>query len=242
MLRGDTILVVHGGDGRLSTWTSAGTFVREYPRPPGFAVFDACHEDGTLVVRGGGTRGANEYRIIRPDGTEVASLGRLVEPRYNSPFMTEPWVLPAASGYVVADARQYAFWTVNRFGSRTRVIRAGPALKRLSEAEWRVAAQRVFPQSPEAGRRLAAGDTLRTKPAFGALRVDPRGRVWIRDQELPHGWNVFDTSGALLGRVLLRSMFESARELVRVGADYAVVKRSGPDGEVYLDFHRILPR
>ena len=250
LLRGDTVMVVEDNNGRLSLWTPAGGFVREYSRPPGFKVFNSCREDATLLVRGGGSGGVGEYRAIRPDGVQLRSLGRLAEPRYTSPFMYEPHVLPTARGYVVADARRFEHWIVNDRGQRVLTVRTGPPPPRMSESEWLAAAQRVFPGSSEAALRLARGDTLRTRPAFSAMRVDPLGRVWIRDSDPPLSWiknsnppvswTVFDAQGAIIGRILLSPVGGPPRDIVRVGANYAVVKRIGGDGEVYLDFHKVL--
>ncbi len=82
------------------------------------------------------------------------------------------------------------------------------------------------------------------------MRVDPLGRVWIRDSDPPLSWiknsnppvswTVFDAQGAIIGRILLSPVGGPPRDIVRVGANYAVVKRIGGDGEVYLDFHKVL--
>lgn len=248
--RGDTVMVLEYLNGRVSLWTSSGALVRQHSRPPGFSVFDSCREDGTVVVRGGESGKAGEYRVVRPDGVQIRSLGRLAEPRYPSPFMYEPHVLPTARGYVVADARRYEHWLVNDRGQRILTVRTGPPPPRMSESEWLAAAQRVFPGSSEAALRLARGDTLRTRPAFSAMRVDPLGRVWIRDPYPARNWiadtnpglhwTVFDPEGAMIGRILLNPTGSPQRDIVRVGTDYAVVKRIGGDGEVYLDFHKLL--
>jgi hypothetical protein len=98
----------------------------------------------------------------------------------------------------------------------------------------------VFPGSRAAALRISRGDTSRTKPAFSEMLTDQHARIWIRDYDKPYGWTVFDAEGALVARLLLNgAVGPLRREIVRVGADYAVVRRTGADGEVYLDFHRM---
>lgn len=241
VLRGDTVMVIEENNGRVSLWSPTGRYIRQFERSPGFKPFDTCRADGTLVTRTDLKDGTVHYRTIRPDDATVANLGPIAVPRYRSPFTTEPNVLPVPAGYAVSDARRYEYWVVDLKGRTRQIVRVGGRPAKMTEAEWIAAAMRVFPSSREASMRLATGDPLRTPPAFSAMRADSRGRVWIRDYDRPYGWTVFSADGALIGRIMLSgSIATPTRDILRVAADYAVVRRVGPDGEVFLDFHRII--
>ena len=243
-IRGDTLLIVDANDGRLSIWSGNGDHVKTYARA-GFTAFDSCRNDGAVIIRGGPNPRDDEqspdYRLIRADGTVLGRLGKLAEPRYVSPVMTEPSIVPIPGGYVVGDGRRFAFRRVRNDGTIAMIVRSSEPQKRLSQSEWLELARRTWPTSAATASRVANGDTLRTLPAYSTIKSDQIGRVWVLDYAPPRKWTVFGPDGGILGRFSLESGFGfSNSEIVRTESDHVVIRRKDSDGAVYLEFHRIL--
>jgi hypothetical protein len=232
-LRGDSLLADDAQLGRASVFDPQGKFVRSVQlregSGPAYRLADAF-PDGTLLLtrtekrfntlpQGGITR--DTFTVLRRAGERVDSLAtypgrenfldlKIVNGQLegmnivNYPFMKETMVAAAGNAFYVGVSDAYSIERRRADGTLERLIRRsqepvpvkGAYLDSLKSVEGA-----TFEGVPLPDRL----------PAFGALRVDDGGNLWVEKfpfpGEPPTEWEVFDPSGRLLGAVTLPARF-----------------------------------
>lgn len=253
-LRGDSLLVIDF-DGRVSTWTGTGAFIRTYARP-GFVPFNGCDEQGRLVVQGNAVTETRDferdfladYALMRPDGSVIAKLGRLPAPLSAGGLGRTPNIIPRSNEIIVGNARVFELSRYGIGGKLTHVLRLTGKPIPIVANEWRTRAENSIPRSVSPSARSARIARAMAEmpngayPAFSSVRVDDGGRIWVQDYEDFMGWTVFDPNFRLLGRLELTWNGPRSRvQLVNVSSDHIVVLRDDDDGAPHLHFHQIRP-
>jgi streptogramin lyase len=101
--------------------------------------------------------------------------------------------------------------------------------------------------------RKRAIDASNTKywPTFGGMLVDDAGRIWVEDWATggggdptrPSYWTAFDSTGKLLGRLLIPAAAsrESRQHVVGFGRDEVFIYHLDDDGAVHFTAYPIRP-
>jgi len=251
-LQGDTLLAIDWSERRLSLWDSSGKLIRAFARP-GEVSLDSCFPDGTVVIPDYSGRqrasdsgpsptqrydGRVEYLRIRPDGTVIQSLGRHARSEFVGGQSYIVTMIAGSDRYYVADRHRYELKVFDVVSGLRLVLR-------VTEALPTVQARLISPQKspPRAGRateaQRAPGSPI-TRPAFGSVRVDPAGRIWVQSYSAQQEWTVFDSSGVLIGRIRLEARTAKGRvsALSGVERDYIVLRERDEDDAVHLAFYR----
>lgn len=254
-LRGDSILVFNYA-GQASLWDSAGGFVRAFSKPPGRRVPGSCDECGNFIMQQALPRsGAADAdggdvmystRIVRPNGSVLRELGALPGPDSRALVSRVPSVIPIGESLLVCNARSYELQWKTMTGETSRIVRLRRRPLAITEAESRARIARSVPRNIPGSdadalvRNLTAKGLPKRWPAYSAVRIDVAGRVWVSDYESEAAWTVFDSSGALLGRVDLGKGRPLQRvRLVDIGRDYIAIASPDADGPVQIRYHRI---
>jgi hypothetical protein len=241
-MRGDSILVLGYGDGRASLLDANGKFARFWAVigdvPP-----HACFSDGTLITREPrGRRSPSDTNPVvmerfsltppgAPPNTPKPAFGRFphatfsLAPRVTTMFVRDDLVY-------VADGDTYQISVYTKAGVVTRLIRSNDVGVPFTDADARGAFRFT------SDRPLAAPivyDRPARFPVFGRVTVDAAGRTWVEDawnatwiqgriRTTKPSWTVFGADGRLMGRVEIPvDPDASEQELIRVGADYAIL-------------------
>ena len=246
IIHGDTILTIDGSNGQLTFWDSSGRHISTYTRP-GFVPQRGCLRDGTVVVRAPPTRTQGtlgitaEYTIRRRDGSVVQSLGELPAPLYIPPVFWEPTVLVANNLVYVAPATSFEVSIRDTLGHNLRVIRVLDPPRSITDDDWRrmfastVPGSDLDPTKAKEVARLMSRPRPSQLPAYHAVSLDPKGRIWVGDYEDRRLWTVFAPNGEVIGRVTL----PIGTELAGIEDDEIVVRHRDSDGAIRLTFHRL---
>ena len=254
-LVGDTLLVIDYSTGGLSVWTANGTHVRSYGRP-GHIPMNGCYGDGTVVAQVATAGAATEadartvpYARVRLDGTIVTPLGRLPSPEYAGTIAFEVSIVPSGENLYVADGRRLEVRVLDGSGRLKWIVRSAEPPKPITDSDWRQQAESSVPTGVPAAardRQIAMMMSMKrppTHPVFRHVRVDAVQRIWIDDYRNTRRWTVFDSSGALVGRLELPGDGSPSPRLTNIERDHIVVLRRDADGASHLSFHRFqLPR
>jgi hypothetical protein len=247
---GDTLLVIDYSTGALSLWDGQGKLIRAHARP-GYVPMNGCYADGTVVaqVSAGAEEAGNDtrsvpYARIRLDGTVVRTLGRLPSPEYTGTIAFEVSIVPAGEDLYVADGRRLEVRVLDRAGRLKWVLRSSEPPKAITDDDWRRQAESSVPSGMPAAQRerqIAMMMSMKrpaTYPVFRRMRVDPLRRIWVDDYQDRRSWTVFDSSGVLLGRLLLPWDDAAGARLAGIERDHIIVLRTDADGAAHLSFHR----
>lgn len=219
--------------------------------------------DGSFIARAGFDRrfGRGERRDtlvlyrFADDGSLADSLARYpgteryfhqtpdVAMQFPPIFGRDAFVHAAAGRIAVGATDEYAVDVYDhaRLALRVRadVPTARPAAGQVERERERLGggASGSLPAPIAEARRqaVAAIPARETLPAFGALRVDRAGAVWIRDYHVadgrPQQWTVLDSDGTPRARVALPAPFD----VFDIGHDYVVGRaRDADDVETVL--------
>jgi hypothetical protein len=148
-------------------------------------------------------------------------------------------VVAGVTYFYVGDPRTYELRAFDENASLRLIVRVTEPLPKpqLGQFELKKGSRSLVARSS----RVASDSRPRTQPAFGEVRVDPSGRIWVQGYQDRGSWTVFDSSGRLLGGFKLTvNMPRSHRRLVGMDADHIVVKEWDTDGAAHLVFYRIV--
>jgi hypothetical protein len=113
---------------------------------------------------------------------------------------------------VFGDGSRFEFKVFDATGSLKRVVRSATPTRSVSKADmtaWIAAKSEGRTPEARAATTAALGNVVppRTVPAYRRLLTDYKNAVWVQtfeiDERKPQTWVVFDSSGALLGRVIV---------------------------------------
>ena len=248
LVEGDLVLATNFADQRIAVFDADGKLVQAAPRP-GRVPSGGCTPEGYLVVRDEGDAVVLSdsvdwlvpHRIVRLDGSTVASIGSL--PAKTRMGATTPYVVVHDEEIVVGNGRTFEVRVYDRAGNLRQVSRLLRQTPPVTDAEWKARLEKMRPMgSPEAIARFRS-NVLAAKPdrdpAFSQIRVDPSHRIWVSDYQSNHLWTVIDRDGFLLGRVELLGRLEARRGLAGLGRDHIAIHYRDDDGALHLAFHRI---
>lgn len=255
-VRGDSILVFDYS-GRTSLWDSAGRFARAFARPRGRTFPGVCDEFGNIVsqdvvARGspGATVDADRLvatRLIRPDGSVVRELGSLPGPDFRGMIGRSPSIVPLPGSLLVCGARNYELQWRTMSGATRQIARLGRRPLPITEEEAVGRVVRSVPRDVAGQERVTRIQRARARgfpkywPAHSEVRADVVGRVWVADYDSEASWTVFDSTGALMGRVDLSKGRPMLRiRLLEVGRDFIAIAEPNADGAVRITYHRIV--
>jgi hypothetical protein len=257
--KGDTILV---GQFRkpLTKLTKNGDFVGVIPLPNGmFTEGEICFDDGTFVLGNrvsGGPGTPSVYRFIRSGAAGL--INPIVDHEYP---MFDPLVRmqnPSAvrrENMYFANGNSFDIKVYDRGGKLRQIIRSADRLRPLTDADkaqMRPMAYRAGSTPAEiedAQRRAIANSTTKFWPTVDKMMTDLNGRVWVEDwaqQEEPtepRGWAAFDSTGKLLGRMLIPGSpsLEQRRLVVSFGDNEVFFARFDADGARHYTAYPIVP-
>jgi hypothetical protein len=244
LLRGDSLLVIDFSIGTLTLLDRAGAQVRSFARP-GYVPINGCRADGTVIVQrtpaesvvGSSGPVRLDYALIRPDGSDLSSLGAFERGSFAGPISFEPSVVPMGDGFLFADPRRGELQVRSATGRVQRIIRTRERRAGPSEAEWEQRVLGMLPRgSSEEQRKTLMTRIMPLRPAsmplFGRVRVDAAGRIWIQDAEARRMYMVLSPTGALLGQVEIPE-----GDLANFLPDQVVILYRDEDGTPYLRIH-----
>ena len=226
-LPGDTIVAIDPLGGRVSLFTSSGTFVRSFliPRLPGASAPNVIGwlDDGTLLINAL-TRSPSQdtrdqsthflYAVDR-DGEVLGTLGEFAgqqRGRNGYAMVFSGRAEFAAGGNLVWYGHSSRFELVghDRSGSVRRIVRMDRVPRAVTQAEIdesRAAAEESLRgMSGPAVERIRATEFASTHPVHGRFLGDEAGNLWVeRYQSDPvadsgaREWDIFDAEGTLTG-------------------------------------------
>jgi hypothetical protein len=250
--RGDTIVVSDMRNRRLGILDRNGGIVRtvtqgELGSPP----FDACFDDGTLLLQQSlpSSPGANRttrLTRVRLDGSVVNVVGDFTFAPFEMVTQSESVVLAWGQRVYVGDPRFSEIRVYTPAGKLTSIIRSADPAVRITDADVEERLRSTIPRNvptTEVSERMARMRSLPRPahwPAYRRVHVDPRGTLWVQDYNItypsPDGWTAFDSEGRLLGRLVMPAPASGQRRLqvIAFGEDELLVRRADQDGFAHL--------
>jgi hypothetical protein len=224
-LRGDSILVLQYGGVRATVFTPDGGYVRMTPLSEPVPRF-ACTEDGRVLTqaiptdvvayRAAGASTNDPYTFVdtRTSQIQTPPIATFRTSTFKS---MEPWNTTIAihgDRIYVANADVYEVSVYTLAGALVQVLRVREKPPAFTDTDALT------------GRDMPRSIRPATHLAFGDVRIDRAGRIWIEDHQ--HGgnplWTVFDPNGQILGRVALPTVSGGRKaELISVGVDDALI-------------------
>ncbi len=250
--RGDTIVATDAVTGRVSIWTAAGSFVRDFAG--GHRTLRGCFADGTFLVSTDSATGVVLERrgLLESDVRRLGFFGGSApRSRFASArsISVQTSVATAGSRFYVADPAESEVRVYELPGTLVRIIRTNdpPAMITAREADVLLddaasagaAGTTGGAPQPAPARPSREARPTGIWPAFAEIKVDDAGRLWMRDiaksRAAPVVWSGFDTDGRLLGKFSLPAQ-------TRIGDPFALaftrdgvlVRREDSDGAVHL--------
>ncbi|MDE0073605.1 MAG: 6-bladed beta-propeller [Gammaproteobacteria bacterium] len=226
-LPGDTIVAVDPFGGRITLFTSSGTFARSFPMPwlPGASAPNPVgwFEDGTLLVDAlaqspsGDARDQSTHFLysVDRDGEVLEPLGEFAGEQLGRNGLGLAFGARAhfAAGGNLAwygHSSRYELVGRDRSGSVRRIVRADRIPRAVTQAEIdesrAAAGERLRGMSGPAIDRIRATEFASTHPLHGRFLFDEAGNLWVErswsDLIADSGareWDIFDAEGKLTG-------------------------------------------
>ena len=242
---GDSIVAWRAPRAGFSVFDSDGNYGRTFTladagSTPGFlwSVKSPTNDGGMLVYSNREAAGIDDMRItdvmsvqIRDgEGDVLNSLGTHPGPEqsgmllatvYARGFVAELW----GDLVIISTNYRYELKAFTRDGVLARIVRRGHELRAPTEAEvfaYIEAVSRPGTSPQENRSRFQSVPVAEHFPAYGAVRSDRAGYLWVREYDFPLEerpaplWTVFDPDGRALGFV------ETPKDLriFEIGEDY----------------------
>jgi hypothetical protein len=179
---------------------------------------------------------------------------RIIE---NGPRLTAPIVNPIVAArnriyFANGDAFEIRVFTSD--GKLAEIIRTSDALARITDADMAklpliaIRAGATSAEIEEARRAAIAKSPTKFWPTVGLMRSDLTGRIWIQEWQSnpdplkPRAWAAFDSTGRLLGRLMIPGGPREARRfVVSFGRDEVFIRHLDDEGAVHYTAYPILP-
>ncbi len=248
------VLAFEANGNRVTLFDSTGKLIRTIP-VPGISAGSGCFSDGTFLFRPwkqpegmASVDPRSSYSHMTLSGVVEDGPGRIVTgpPEYGIPAVTIGVIVAATKIYVADPGRS----EVRRFrvdGHLDAILRSVAPQEHFTDQDLKTEIEKLIPggarANPGLARELENEPHLPFWPAFDQLMVDTAGRLWIEDyfNRKPRGWNVFDSLGNPLGRILVDSLARGRGEIVGIDSQSVVVRWYDSDGAPHLTWRR-LPR
>ena len=226
-LPGDSIVAIDPRGGRVSLFTSSGTFVRSFliPRLPGASAPNVVGwlDDGTLLIDARTRSPSRDTRdqsthflyAVQRDGEVLGTLGEFTGQQlgrngYAMAFSGRAEF--AAGGNLAWYGHSSRFELVghDRSGSVLRIVRVDRVPRAVTQAEIdesRAAVEESLRgMSGPAVERIRATEFASTHPVHDRLLSDEAGNLWVEryrsdpvEDSGTREWDVFDDEGRLIG-------------------------------------------
>lgn len=258
--RGDTVFVTQER-GTMTRLTGNGELISTSAPPQGLSVArQSCFNDGTYLVQtrtGRGTDGASRYRFLRAGAQGV--INAITEE-------THPPIDALVTAYQqqVARGSRLYLGTTDRFeirafdpsGNLKEIIRTSDPLVPMTADD-----KARMPLTMAGGRRgvrlnledlrkrAIASSKIKYWPTLGKMLVDADNRIWVQDwmpaedPTWPQGWTGFDSSGALVGRLMIpgAKSRDVRHHVVHFGKNEVFLYRIDDDGAAHYTAYPIIP-
>lgn len=194
---------------------------------------------------------ASPLYLVELDGTVADSAGAFTgRPMYlesgergmnltRIPFGTETQIVTGPDRLHVATGDAWEVRTFDRTGRPVQILRVDEPRRRVTDAD--IAS---FVEQALAGANVGNPAGLRQAydritypaemPAYGDVRTDAAGRLWIQDYSAPGdpppSWTVFERDGEPLGRIAL----PTGVRVEEIGTDYLIGTGADDLGRVYV--------
>ena len=254
--RGDTIILNDSHNRRLSVLDGSGRILRTILRGDnGSAPFDFCLDDGSLVLqRSIGELGARQYRLtrLRTDGSIVNLVGTFDANGFDMVTMVAPTIAASGDALYYGDPFASEIRIYDLSGSLRRVIRTADQGDRITDAEAEKRMAMTIPRNVTAAERTARMERMRARPhartwpVFRQLTVGADGTIWVQDfnktYPSPDGWTAIDSTGRIVGRLVIPAVPERAirLEVQSFGRDYVMLRRFDADGATSLAIYPLV--
>jgi hypothetical protein len=251
--RGDTVLV---GQERkpVAKLTKDGAFVSTIPIPGGaFTERTNCFDDGSFFVGSRLGDGAYRYSRVAPNGQANAIADHRPSP-FDMLIYAEDAIVGARNRIYFAKKEAFEIRAFTSDGKLAEIIRTGDALARISDADK----EKLSPAAYRAGATAAEIEEARKAaiakspskfwPTLGSVKSDLSGRIWVQEWQSnpdplkPRAWAAFDSTGRLLGRLMIPGgPKEARRNVVAFGRDEVFIRHLDNDGAVHYTAYPIVP-
>jgi hypothetical protein len=167
--------------------------------------------------------------------TSASGRAMMSQVGYPQPFGRVTSALVSGTEFLVAEGSTYELRTYAPNGALKRIVRLQSPRMPVSSADRATYIRELVassaPEQRENTARLLADASFPTsRPAFGAVRVDDKGRLWVEDFPFPadsaRRWTVFGADG----RALTRIAVPAELRVVDIGGDYVVGLRKDDMG------------
>lgn len=262
-LPGDTIVAIDPRGGRVSLFTSSGTFVRSFPIPrlPGASAPNVIGwlDDGTLLIdaltrspsRDTRDQSTHFLYAVGRDGQVLGTLGEFAGQQlgrngYAMAFSGRAEF--AAGGNLAWYGQSSRFELVghDRSGSVRRIVRVDRVPRAVTQAEIdesRAAAEESLRgMSGPAVERIRATEFASTHPVHGRVLSDEAGNLWVErhrsdlvEDSGDREWDIFDHEGRLIGYLATPGDFR----ITWIGAQLVLGVHSDPLGVETVRMYRL---
>jgi hypothetical protein len=254
--RGDTVVVSDSHNHRMAVVDEAGRIVRTFPAdglriPP----YTFCFNDGTLVLYRNETAfGTTRVQLqrIRLDGSIMNQIGNF--PTRETDFWTQsmPGVVAQGQKLYYGDGHTGQVLALGMTGSLLAIIRSADPRVRITQADAEKRLRASFRPLGSAAQKSAFVERIRAKPypstwpAYDRIHVAPDGTLWIQDYRVSRpgadGWTAFDSSGHMLGRLLIPKPTNGdiGLEVMGFGTNEILLRRRDSMFAVHLAVYPIL--
>jgi hypothetical protein len=253
VVRGDTVLIGQGR-GLVNRFTGSGELVDAVPPPAGgYLEGQMCFDDGTFATlnrqRDYDPTQGTPYRVLRSSFSgKTNTVVDVTMPRFDMLISQEVGLAARGNRFYVAQPTTFDIAGYNADGKLELIIRTSDPLVEITPSEreqMRPGAYRAgsTPAQIEAARKDAiAKSTTKYWPTLGHMMIDASGRLWVeernthQDPTKPETWAAFDSTGKLLGRLVIPGApsREENRIVMGFGANEVFFRRMDSDGAPHL--------
>lgn len=246
---GDTVVTSDPGNGRVTIFDKTGSIVREIPVGRADMPREGCFDDGTWLLSPSvaGSDTVRRSKLVRYNlaGTVVGSAGEYWGGKFDLFVSLYPAFVVRGTHLYVGDPRASEVRMYDESGKLTRIVRTDDPIPKTTAAERGAMLPTMTPMTSDQSIMDRFKERLRTTPrptewpAFGLIRVDPDGRLWIEDYKkvrtAPDVWTAFDGSGRLLGRLSFPAASKPGDPMIVDFTSGGVeVRRQDSDGAPHL--------
>jgi len=256
--RGDTVVVADSHNRRFSVVDGSGNVVRTFlANDLRLPTHSFCFSDGTLVLTrmvlstGFGITRVQLQRV-RLDGSVVNQIGDYPSPTFNAYTQSIPRAVAMGQRLYYGDGTSGEVLVLSPSGSLLTIIRSADPRIRITQADAEKRLNATIRPLGSAAERDKFAERLRSRPypstwpAYDRIHVAPDGTLWVQDYEVTpsraDSWTAFDSSGRLLGRLLIPGPTKGDMmvEVMGFGTNEILLRRRDSMAAVHLAFYPIL--